>query len=198
MPTPLDLLVDAGILVATVSTLYSVAVPVREWVIRKITGQYTWRDVGNGIRKLTQRAREIHPDYVFGIDRGGAIVGGMIVKKLGLKGLLVNILEVSKSASAQPVEHRADHANLAGKTILLVDDATHTHANMDKAYAYLTQQYPSSKVYPLVLVDSLEKPVGHEKVEHVKIDYSAFKTKRVDARLPWDLPYDLTVSRETS
>jgi hypoxanthine phosphoribosyltransferase len=198
MPTPLELLVDAGYLVGIVSTLYSVAVPVREWVIRIITGQYTWRDVGNGIRKLTQRAREIRPDYVFGIDRGGAIVGGMIVKKLGLKGLLVSILEFSKSASVEPVEHGADHANLASKHILLVDEATHTRANMDKAYAYFARKYTGSTVYPLVLVDSLEKPVGHEKVEHVKIDYSPFKTKRLDARLPWNLPYDLTISRETS
>lgn len=98
---------------------------------KDVTDNFTYRDVKAGVIKLVEYARNINPDEIVGINRGGAIVGGLIGKHLGI---VPRIIEVD------PENERlwfSDIEELHGKTVLLVDDRLSDGDHMIAAYCYL-------------------------------------------------------------
>jgi hypoxanthine phosphoribosyltransferase len=99
---------------------------------RVVKQPFTYNDVHEGMRELVFFARNFRPDLIVGINRGGAIVGGILGKHLDC---MAYVLEVVSKENR--VRFTGDDDILKGKRILLVDDRISTGHHMKLAYEYL-------------------------------------------------------------
>jgi hypoxanthine phosphoribosyltransferase len=190
-------------LLASLLGIIAVAIPVYIWVTKKIKlvsvqdpkhsvakERLSFEDVKAGIEILVEDALRFKPDYIFGINRGGAIVGGMMAKKL--KKPLVYILEVNfdKDTEKRVVEHRI-HDDIPSQNqmkILLTDDAFRAGEHMSAASNYLKQKYPNAEIRRVVLLEIKFSIVGPESSERnlVPVERHAFFTYDGRVKNAWD------------
>jgi adenine/guanine phosphoribosyltransferase-like PRPP-binding protein len=93
-------------------------------------------EVHNGLIFLAKKALLYAPDYLIGINRGGAILGGMIGKRLGMMVRCIELTHRPEDSPSLPI----DDSLLPGKRVLLVDDRLHTGINMAKAIDFLLER----------------------------------------------------------
>lgn len=145
----------------------------------------TYDDVHQGIELLLAQARVFNPDYIYAINRGGAIVGGMLAKRLDMP--LVYILEVRKDAKPQVVDHGKPAQGLKDRRILLVDDSVRTGTRMELASRYILKHIEKKNLMKMALLNvSIEHP-GRLTAEYQPVvDKYAYFTHSGKVFLPWD------------
>jgi len=145
----------------------------------------SWQDVFEGIIKaLLPDAQNFKPDAIFGINRGGAIVGGLIAKKLNIP--QVFILDINFDRPTIVIEHRQNQV-LPGSRVLLVDDALRTGDHMRAATKYLRDRYRNIELRRMVILHIMREDVGPEIRPRIpSVERYAFFTFDGRVKLPWD------------
>lgn len=147
-------------------------------------------DTYQGINNLIEDARRFNPDYIFGINRGGAIVGGILAKKLQKPQVYILYVNLDHDSSKHIIEHRGDTDTTIiknGEKILLVDDALRNDEHMRIASEYLKKTYPNIELRRMVVLQIKMDMVGPEKCWlPLSIEHSAYYTFLTTVKLPWD------------
>jgi hypoxanthine phosphoribosyltransferase len=172
----------------------------------------SYTDIELGLSILVKYAKQFDPQFIFGINRGGAIVGGLLAKQLdGWKNLLPNIilLHVDNGPPPSVIEQRHDAAaplkfhrvpqvddlsvddlsNVRTRArALLVDDIGKTGSHMTLAYEYLREHHPCIEVRRLVMLRAPTHAQGIEPLDkrNPKYDIFPFQTDKTAVLLPWD------------
>lgn len=149
----------------------------------------TYADIPRGIEILSEYAKKFKPDFIFGINRGGAIVGGLLAKKLN-KSYITLLSVVKGHGKTHVTEQRHDAAAPLYGKILLVDDMGKTGDHMNLAYQHLCDNYPSVKISRVVMLRMETHAQGPEP-EHERrpqFEKYAFLTHNSRVLLPWDSP----------
>jgi hypoxanthine phosphoribosyltransferase len=146
----------------------------------------SYADVERGIRLLSEDARLYRPTVIIGINRGGAIVAGLLAKQLGLPTIEVMAVNCDRPIGSRVAESRLG-ADVQGR-ILLVDDAARKGEHMREATAYLAQNYPDVGLRRSVLLKMVVPHQGPERemFQTVPIEKAAFETHDASVALPWD------------
>ena len=160
--------------------------PRNELVDKKIL---SYVDVEYAINELIRdiKSRNFLPDIIMGIDRGGAIVGGMIAKSL--KRPLTTIssspdwtISDTMSSLDDGVKHlgkqRTEVDN--NKKILLIDDTCRTGDTLNSAYKMVKEKCNFELKHATILneVRMRQKPIIP--------DFFVYETIRADILMPWD------------
>lgn len=93
---------------------------------------FRFYDVQLGMAELVANASRFQPQAIIGINRGGAIVGGILGKHLDL---YVHVIEVRNSEPVSDCWGLPEFVR--NKRVLLVDDRYSTGVHLSKAYDYL-------------------------------------------------------------
>jgi hypoxanthine phosphoribosyltransferase len=156
---------------------------------RAVEDTLTFEDVRRGLDVLAADAAKFKPDHIFGINRGGAIVGGYLAKQLHLS--QVNLLSVNCDLPPERrvVDNRKGLSAIDGN-VLLVDDVHRKGEHMREASQYLQSRYPSIRLRRMVL---LNMDVVHEGPEattfrDTPVERHAFLTYDTRVLLPWEIP----------
>lgn len=172
-------------------------------------------DAGLAIQHLVNEAHRLRPpvDHIVGINRGGAIVGGCIAKKLNFPRegensfFLLNVTcEYSEylddscaDEDIEVTEQRNDDIPIKEKQVLLlVDDSLRTASHMRAAERYLKDTYKGVEIKKFVLLDAASRLVGPEiHRREISLDAWAFRTGGT-VFWPWDPDDELRKCREDS
>lgn len=142
--------------------------------------EFDYQDVASGIAYLAQELRRKKPDLVVAVDRGGAIVGGMLTKRL-----LVPLRLINRAAEGENFHCELDIAELKGKTVVLVDDCSRTGSTLKAAKQLLERKFAPAELIAAVLL--LAAPSYKSREAKSYADLAAYTTKRIDSRMPWDV-----------
>ncbi len=145
-----------------------------------------YRDVALGLEAIIRDASNFNPDAIYGINRGGAIVGGIVAKALGLP--QVFILAVNCDMPSRKVEEQRKGKAAPGKRLLVIDDAMRKGEHMREAAAYLKSNYPGVELRRIVLLKVAVAHPGPEKVAFSErsVECCPFVAKDSTVMLPWD------------
>jgi hypothetical protein len=138
-----------------------------------VNRSFTYYDVQAGIGYLVDYARGFNPDIIVGINRGGAIVGGILGKHIGK---MVHIVEIKRDGDNIDFEKSQEY--LSNKKVLVVDDRLSTGHNMSKAYSFVQQYAKDTRCVVFTWVDS-------PTVQHAP-DAFGYKVKSREIPLPWE------------
>lgn len=146
-------------------------------------------DVEAGIDVLVAYANEFDPDYVYGINRGGGIVGSWIAKKIGLPFIHLCAVNCDYSLAHRVMEDGPESIPLGSK-ILLVDDAKRKGEHMREALVYLRRKFPHAEIRRVVMLEMHIPNPGPEsdRYKQPPAECAAFKTFDARVLLPWDDP----------
>jgi hypoxanthine phosphoribosyltransferase len=165
--------------------------------VRKVSGNLTYADVAAGIEILTRRLEVPGslPDLIVGVDRGGAILGGILAKRLNCPFAWIGSSKLwSLSTVAGSMDDGLrDPARIADRwqgrlrSVLVVDDACRSGSTLAAAVRELerTGGFGSKQIKTAVLLDEIRPHKG------VRIDFSVYTTHEFEhgqhVALPWDL-----------
>jgi len=148
-------------------------------------------DVAYAIDELVADIRgfapSVTPDVIIGIDRGGAIVGGMIAKYLECPLTTISSSDdwtISDTMSSlddgvkDPTQRTDKYQRI--EKILLVDDACRSGNTLRKAYDILNEKCDFNLKKVTILN---EKRVHHKQITP---DFFVYKTKQSNVLMPWD------------
>lgn len=156
----------------------------------------TWADADYAMKSLAEEVAGFRPNVVVGIDRGGAIVAGVLAKHLRLP---VSTIASNPRWMLSSPEGSLDEAiktefaqGRAFQRILIVDDALRFGTTMRRAVEVLRRLRPDSEIRTAVLLclSASAGPTGRDRLGPHKAnpDYLVYTTTRQDVRLPWDTP----------
>lgn len=151
------------------------------------SGNLSFVDVQEGLKKLEEEARDFGPDAIYAINRGGAIIGGMLAKRLNLFPLGLISVNFDLPAAERLIVH-CDPVSGKGK-ILLIDDAKRKGEHMRAAHDYLLDEKPGSDIRRAVMLELISKQHNgpeHKAFHHHGADFVAFPTSNPAVGLPWD------------
>lgn len=141
--------------------------------------QLDYQDVGLAIDRLVQLLRPRHPDLVVAIDKGGAIIGGVLAKRLGIP-----LRYLYRPPAGGGFSPGYDVTELQGQTVLLVDDCSRTGRTLDQAVALVQSHHRIKGLITAVALYTLPGRRGQE--TRTIPDCHALQTNRVDIKMPWD------------
>lgn len=119
---------------------------------------------------------------VLGVDRGGAIAGGILAKHFRIP-----IRLLYRIGGDEGFRSYFDASEVEGKLVILVDDASRNGRSLEKAKKYVENHLNPKRLIVSVLLLTETKYRGHEAVTASKlVDYFAYITSRTDIKLPWD------------
>jgi len=144
-------------------------------------------DVADAMKRMAEDAERYQPDYIVGINRGGAIVGGWLAKQLQMEAPILLIVNADKPQDRRVVARLGRGGQLTGK-IYLVDDAQRKGEHMREAVAYLNDKHPGLEIRRAVV---LQMDVTHQGPESVafratRSEFRGFLTTNGSVALPWD------------
>lgn len=150
----------------------------------------------------------MHENLIVGIDRGGAIVGGLLGKSLvlpvvtmGIRYAMNNPLveyghEQSGISKAPAIDYNSNLKNVDlkhVKNILLVDDATRTGKAMETAINYLLDIKKNNKEYKFKIKTACilkEEKLKHSQVKAIEYpNFYVYTTQKSKIFPPWDLTH---------
>lgn len=147
----------------------------------------SYADVEKGLEILVKAARTFKPDVILGINRGGAIVGGCIAKKLGIPA--VHVININCDAEDDARVNDSHVPPLDDVTnVLLVDDAMRKGEHMREAKRYLEKKPLDLNIHRAVLLKMTVPHHGPEResFSNVSVETEAFVTEDAKVLLPWD------------
>lgn len=128
------------------------------------------------------KSRGFEPDIIIGIDRGGAIVGGMLAKYLGLPLTTISSSDywtISDSISSLDDGIKDSTKNIE-KKILLVDDACRSGDTLKKAHDVLEKcKFKDLKKATILNEERMRR-------KPITPDFFVYKTDRSTVNMPWD------------
>jgi hypoxanthine phosphoribosyltransferase len=144
-------------------------------------------DVSRAMKRMVEDARNYQPNYIVGINRGGAIVGGWLAKKLQMEAPILLTVN-SDEPKGRRVVARLERSSLLIGKIYLVDDAQRKGEHMREASAYLNNKHPGVEIRRAVL---LQMDVPHQGPESVafrgtRSEFVGYSTTNGSVVLPWD------------
>jgi hypoxanthine phosphoribosyltransferase len=160
--------------------------PRNELLVKRIL---SYVDVEYSIDELIKDIRGFSPDIIIGIDRGGAIVGGMLAKYLErplttMSSSIAWTISDPLSSLDDGVKHlgkqRTEKYN--NKKILLVDDVCRGGGTLKRAYKVLDEKCNFELQTAVILNEKRE--VGPSKV--FMPNFFVYETERLNVRMPWD------------
>jgi len=154
---------------------------------KTVSSNFTYQDVRAGVNKLVEYSFHFGPEVIIGINRGGAIVGGLIGKHLGI---VPQIIEVDpkpssgKTSSEKTSSGKMWFCNideLCGRKVLLVDDRLADGNHMMAAYNYLQPIVGDIRRVVFTWIrDNRRQQIGNGPDEYA---YEANSKQRL---LPWE------------
>lgn len=144
-------------------------------------------DVYRAMQRLVADARTYAPDHIVAINRGGAIVGGWLAKRLSLQAPIIYVVNSDEPPGKRVTPQSARPAGLSGK-IYLVDDAQRKGEHMREATNYLRLKNADTQVRRAVLLQMTVPHTGPESVTFraTQCDFAGFVTSDATVVLPWD------------
>lgn len=140
---------------------------------------FSWHEIQSAVDKIVKEMREdnFFPTLIFGLGRGGAVLGGLIAGKLGNCPLIVLNLEYkwkNGSRSEQLSEYVSINANL--NSVLLITGEVRSGNSMRFCLEYLRKLGATNikKATYYFLKSSTEY-----------VDYIGVKSTNMNVRLPW-------------
>lgn len=141
-----------------------------------------YKDIPGAIALLTQKICSKHPDIMLGVERGGAIVGGILAKQFH-----VPIRLLYRNDSEEWFCSDFDHSDVDGKIVILVDDVSRTGRSLEKAINYVKNHFnPKCLIVVALLITKTEHHIHKEIDSSSLTDYFAYFTTRADIKLPWE------------
>ncbi len=146
-------------------------------------------DVYRAMKRLVEDARAYAPDHIIAINRGGAIVGGWLAKRLGLQAPIIYVVNSDEPPGKRVMPQSARAVGLSGK-IYIVDDAQRKGEHMREAVNYLRSRYSDTQIRRAVLLQMTVPHTGPEAVTFraTPCDFAGFSTFDATVVLPWDKP----------
>ena len=151
------------------------------------------RDVEYAIDRLSadMLKNEVHPDIIVGVDRGGAIVSGMLGKALGLPVVHISSAKTwtisSSLGSLDEGLRDADKRNPESSfgSILLVDDASRSGRRLERARLTLKRiaDLEQSELNTAVIL-YVERTGSAAQIRDP--NFLVYRTKNSVLALPWD------------
>jgi len=137
-------------------------------------------ETGHGIRALTIYAEQLSPDYIIGINKGGALVGAAISCSLGIANDKFKMCGVN----AVNGELTCDLTAVKG-TILIVDSIVRSGVTMANTIQ-MVEKFAgrNAKIYSAAVVTS-EAPK-----QYSKLSFACFRTTQKNFQLPWTNDYE--------
>lgn len=142
-----------------------------------------FKDVAYAVEKLAETIQAKSADLLLGIDRGGAIVGGMLAKRLGIPLRLLH-----RSADGKGYVESDCLKGYEGKRIVLVDDASRSGRALERAVEYVRAVVKPSFLTTCVILLTKTKYRHEETGPSKLVDCYVYHTSRTDIWFPWDLP----------
>ncbi|MBI4454300.1 MAG: phosphoribosyltransferase [Acidobacteria bacterium] len=141
-----------------------------------------YKDIPSAVALLAEKISSKRPDIVLGIDRGGAVVGGILAKYFRIPIRLLYRIE-----SEEGFYSDLDASDVNGKVVVLVDDASRTGRSIEKAAKYVKSRLsPQSLVVAVLLLTKIDYR-GHKEITPSElVDQFSYFTTRTDIKLPWD------------
>jgi hypothetical protein len=151
------------------------------------SGDLSMVDVSRAMLRIVEDARRYNAEQIVAINRGGAIVGGWLAKKLGLKAPVIFVVNSDEPPDRRVVPQMNGKNFLSGK-IYLVDDAQRKGEHMREAVKYIRTEYPQVEIRSAVLLQMDIPHAGPELVafQATPCDFRGFSTSSAKVGLPWD------------
>ncbi|MBS0198550.1 MAG: hypothetical protein JSR77_17505 [Planctomycetes bacterium] len=145
-----------------------------------------WWNTSEAMRELIDKVKSMkpRPTVILGINRGGAIVGGVLSKALNLEPPI--LLRVRKEEGDHVTEMRADSAPIRG-VALLCDDTMYSGGNLKAALAYLFKKYPKLQVQTAILLTvNAERGSPEFNAIPPAVDFSGWETDTMNLAPSWE------------
>jgi hypothetical protein len=144
-------------------------------------------DVSRAMERMADDAQRFKPDYIVGINRGGAIVGGWLAKRLGGNPPVLFVVNSDEPPSVRVLPQLGEGQQLSGR-IYLVDDAQRKGEHMREAADYLSK---TGQVTGLRRAVILQMYVSHQGPESHTFrfpdcEFVGFNTRDGNVLMPWD------------
>jgi hypothetical protein len=151
------------------------------------SGDLSILDILRAMQRIADDARRYNAEQIVAINRGGAIVGGWLAKRLGLEAPIIFVVNSDEPPERRVIPQMNSQVQLAGK-VYLVDDAQRKGEHMREAVQYIRSHYPQVEIRRAVL---LQMDVPHTGPEIVAFkanpcDFKGFFTSSAKVALPWD------------
>lgn len=150
----------------------------------------SYPEVGAGLCHLVQKLKDSgeEPDLIAGINRGGAILGGLIAKQLGISAekrgsypLALLYVDRDRGGGTAEVVFNPLAGHPAPRSVLLVDDAIHDGRHVKLAYDAIRNEFDAENIRCAVLL----RHVGAKPGMAVVYAYG-YRGDRREIVLPWD------------
>ena len=115
------------------------------------SGDLSIIDTFRAMQRITDDARRYNAEQIIAINRGGAIVGGWLAKRLGLKAPIIFIVNSDEPPERRVIPQMDGQVQVAGK-VYLVDDAQRKGEHMREAVQYIRSHYPQVEIRRAVLL----------------------------------------------
>lgn len=141
----------------------------------------SWQDVERLMGELADTivASGFKPDYLVGITSGGLIPLAFLARKLGARNVLtVSASSYSDTGRGELVISNVPSADLAGKTVLLIDDIADTGITLREVARRLREQCNADGIKTATLAVRSDKCA-------TRPDFSALEVDRWTV-FPWD------------
>lgn len=146
--------------------------------------QLSYVDVQKGLDVLAERIGSATPDVILCVDRGGAIVGGIIAKRLRVPICLIPRC----GKDLKSFDFSALKEELEGQVVLVVDDACRTGATLEHVLRATQQMLPGKTIKAAVLLTCRLTYGAHKAQTGLSlVDYFAYFSDRLGIKLPWDI-----------
>lgn len=144
----------------------------------------SYLDVQKGIDILVEKFGQATPDVILCIDRGGAIVGGIIAKRLRVPICLIPRC----GKDLRSFDFGCLQQELEGQRILVVDDACRAGATLERVMKTTRDMLPKKTIKVAVLIATRVTYSAHKQETGLSlVDYFAYFTSKTDVWLPWDV-----------
>ena len=143
-------------------------------------------DIENALKLLTNFTLQKQPNSIIGINRGGAMIGGILALQTKIPSKNYIQCHVSGEKFDCPTEGLSS-------PVMIIDDISRTGRSMRKTEMYIKSVFPSAEVITASLfsyVHSIGNPAYKE------ISYYALPLANRDFESFWNKNYDLEVSKE--
>jgi len=147
----------------------------------------TYTDITHAVSSLAETIRTPIPDLLVGVDRGGAVVAGLLAKKLRHIRPNLPIAVMHRHYAGGEDYHFEAPSDVQGKRVCVVDDAFRTGESMVKARECLEKGGANVVATAvLVMVSDAKAHAGFvaKVIEGVR---SVYHTSNSKIGLPWDL-----------
>lgn len=154
---------------------YKMIVGKSRWPIVK--RPFSYYGVKLGINHLLEAVHLFGPNYVVGINRGGAIVGGILCKHIGSHAY-VHIIQVRDDGVIVGAEHIKAACAERERRVLLVDDRSNSGLHLKLASDYLRPH--CTELRTMVFAHTT-----NPKIADMHLDHYAYIV-RPGVALPWE------------